>query len=222
MHINIRIEVTPGSARRIAYIALTLLVACLATVAYAVPVTFTNGQKLTAEQLNQNFGDLDAKVIALTTALESKAEKSPALVISEWQKYVPELRTEKNTVVRGQTSSGYYRRVGDSLEATVVASFTVAPETGALWWQFTVPDGLTIDFEKVGEVGDSTVGGGIAQSPTENVALVSYVRSKIGVSAIANGANTIFLNDKVPFEFGGETFVSLYFTVPIVQWGTPK
>lgn len=222
MNINIRIDITPGSARRMAYIALTSLVIGLAAVANAVPVTFVSGQKLTAEQLNKNFGDLDAKIAVLDGALASKADKSQTFVITEWQKYTPELRTEKNVLVAGQTATGYYRRVGDSLEATVFAAFAAAPESGAKWWQFTLPDSLTIDFTKVGEIGDSTVGGGLAQRLTENVVLGAYVRSARGVSAVANGATDVFIDDHTPIDFRDHSFLSIYFTVPIVGWGATQ
>jgi hypothetical protein len=219
MNIDIRIDITPGSARRAAYVGLTLLVLGLAGIASAVPVKFTAGQRLTAEQLNQNFSDLDEKVAALTMVLQSKADKTPSPVVTEWQEYTPELRTDKDALVGGQIVTGYYRRVGDSLEATVVASFTAAPNSGAKCWQVTVPAGLAIDVEKLGGIGTVFVGGGFAQRPEQNnVVLGTYVRTPTGVSAVADGAMRHFLDDDTPIAFGKDASLSLYFTVPIVGW----
>src|SRR5262245_48823810 len=62
----IKIEVKPGTAKRVLTIAGGLaLIAGLVAVANAVPVTFTNGSVLTADQLNSNFGDLEDRVAAL-------------------------------------------------------------------------------------------------------------------------------------------------------------
>jgi hypothetical protein len=218
MNINIRIDITPGTARRVAYMGLTMLAVGFAAVAYAVPVTFVSHRKLTAEQLNENFANLDAQIASLRGALDTKQERSPLPVVTEWQQYTPKLSTDKGALVQGQTTIGYYRRVGDSLEATTFSAFTAAPNSGAKWWQCTLPDGLTIDFKKIGVIGDVTVGGGLAQRLSENVVLGTYIRSATGVTAVANGSSSVFIDDDTPIEFREDAFLSFYFTVPIEGW----
>ena len=222
MNINIRIDITPGTARRVAYMGLTLVVVGFAAAAYAVPVTFVSHQKLTADQLNQNFADLDAQIASLQGALDAKQERAPIPVITEWQRYTPELRTDKDAVVAGQTTIGYYRRVGDSLEVTTLSSFTAAPNSGAKWWQCTLPDGLTIDFEKIGGTGGVIVGGGLAQHPSINVTLGTYIRSARGVTGVANGSSSHYIEDHTPFEFREGATLSFYFTVPIEGWAATQ
>lgn len=218
MNINLRIDITPGSAKRAAYIGLTLLAFGLAGVAYAVPVTFTSHQKLTAEQLNQNFGDLDARVATLSAALALETEQSKVPVITEWQSYTPQLTTWEGNPVTGHTSTGYYRRVGDSIEVRTVSTFTAEPNSGTKkWWQCSIPEGLTIDT-KAGALGETIVGGGAAQRRDQNFVLATYVRSSTGVSAVPNGTASVYINDHNPIDFSNEAYLSFDFTVPIVGW----
>lgn len=219
MNINVRIEITPGTARRVACVALTLLVGGIAAIAYAVPVTFESRQKLTAAQLNQNFGDLEGRVVALSRSIDSKAEKSMVPVVTEWRRYEPELRTNRKVAVREQTTTGYYRRVGDSIEAVTFSAFTAAPNSGATKWLCSLPDGLMMDLEKIGGAGIMTLGGGLAQGVT-NVTLGTYAASATEVSAVASGTASYQINDHSPFDFGNQSSLSLYFTAPIVGWGT--
>ncbi len=219
MNINIRIDLTPGSARRIAYVGLTLLLVGLATVANAVPVKFMSHQKLTAEQLNGNFADLEGRVTALGTALDAKADKARLPAMTEWTPYTPTLLTNKRAAVAGQTTTGYYRRVGDAIEVRTSTAFTSAPASGAVTWQVTLPTGLAIDLSRGGPAGSVTVGGGVAQLGTLNVILAAYVQSSVGVTALANGDNSYYVNDQVPFAFANGATFSLYFTVPIAGWG---
>jgi len=219
VNINIRIELSPGTARRLAYLGLTFLVAGVTTVAYALPVTFVSQHKLTASQLNQNFEDLDARLSAATSALEEKADKQQVAVVTGWKSYTPSLTTDRGDSVDNQSSTGHYRRVGDSLEVRIATKFRAAPQTKAKWWQWGLPDDLTIDGSANGEVAAMTVGGGMAQQgSTENFALGPYISSSKGVSASPAGTGSSLVNETNPVVFQNSGIVTLHFTVPIQGW----
>jgi hypothetical protein len=61
MKIEFRIDVTPGTARRIAIVGTTVILVGVAAVAYASQIRFTSGQTLTAADLNNNFDELYAR-----------------------------------------------------------------------------------------------------------------------------------------------------------------
>jgi len=69
---RITIDVTPGSARRLAIVGATLLVLGVAAVSHAVPVpipdSFTTGLPLTAKQLTSNFDAVEIRLAALEAA----------------------------------------------------------------------------------------------------------------------------------------------------------
>jgi len=68
---NITIEIKPGTVKRLLAIAGGLaLIAGVVTVANAVPVSFSDGNVLTAAQLNANFTDLETRVAALEDSHE--------------------------------------------------------------------------------------------------------------------------------------------------------
>jgi len=219
VNVNIRIDLTPGTARRLAYIGLTLLVGCIATVAYALPVTFVSKQKLTASQLNQNFEDLDTRLSATEAALAAKADKAQVPMITGWATYTPTLTTKEGAAVGNQSSVGYYRRVGDSLEVRIATTFTAAPQSNTLWWQWGLPSDLAIDPSASGRVAGTTIGGGLAQQgSTQTFALGPYVRTSKGISASPAGTGSSFINDSNPVAFGAGAEITLYFTVPIQGW----
>lgn len=215
---NIKINVTPGTARRLCYVGLTMLISGAATVAFAVPVTFVNHQKLTAAQLNQNFADLDAKLAAVSAALELVAARTEAPLVTAWGAYTPELLTDRSAPVLSQTTTGFYRRVGDSLEVRLVTLFTGAPASGAKWWRWSVPNGLTIDLAKTTPDNAVTIGTGLAQQNPSNIVLNCYVVNTNTVSAIPHGNLTYRINDDIPLSFDAGSSVSLFFSVPIEGW----
>jgi microcystin-dependent protein len=63
---QIIIEIKPGTIKRMLFAAVTLAALGTAVVAYAVPVTFKDGDVLTAKQLNDNFAAVDALMPAGT------------------------------------------------------------------------------------------------------------------------------------------------------------
>lgn len=219
MNFNITIDVTPGTARRLAYLGTTLLVLGGTAAAYAVPVTFVSQQKLTAAQLNENFGHLDSRLTEVRDALASKADAQLVPVVTEWQMYSPSLTTSSGIGIANQTTNGYYRRVGDTLEARVYTLFTGAPNSGASWWQWGLPANLAIDSSKVGPNALATVGsGGAYQNPRQSVALGAYVRTSKSVSVSGIGGESPYINDTVPVTFDNGASISFEFSVPIQGW----
>jgi hypothetical protein len=218
MDINIRIDLTPGTARRLGYVGLSLLVSGIATIAYALPVTFVSKQTLTASQLNQNFEDLDTRLTAAISALEAKADNQQVPIISPWGTYAPTVTTNKGAAVQNQASLGYYRRIGDSLEVRITTTIAAPPQSGSPWWQWGLPDDLTIDLARTGPAAETTIGGGLAQQGIQNFALGPYIRSSKGVSASGAGAASSFINDTTPVAFEAGGVITLFFTVPIHGW----
>jgi hypothetical protein len=215
---NLNINVTPGTARRLCYVAATLLISGAATAAFAVPVRFVSQQKLTAAQLNQNFAAVDAKLATVTAALELLSARVDAPIVTTWIAYTPELSTDRNAPVLRQTTTGFYRRVGDSIEVRVVTLFTAAPASGAKGWRWSLPKGLAIDLTKTTPDNAVTIGTGLAQQNPSNIVLNCYVVDTNSISAIPHGNLTYRINDDLPFSFAEGSSISLFFSVPIEGW----
>ena len=222
MNINIRLDITPDSARRLAGLGVTLLVLGGAAAAYAgVPVTFVSQQKLTAAQLNENFADLDGRLTTLNAALAGKGDKGTIPIITPWQSYSPVLTTKQGANVENQTSTGYFRRVGDTLEARFFTLFTGAPNSGSPWWQWGLPDGLKIDLLKVGPIAYLSVGHGSASSASAEQGLLdAYVRSAQTVTA--GGSELPYVTDTMPVVFDGGAVITLDIKVPIEGWSVTE
>lgn len=218
MDLNIRIHVTPGTARRLIYVGVTLLLGVAATTAYAVPNTFVSGQTLTAAQLNQNFTDLDSRLGAIEDSLARKVEGSGVPIVTEWTAYSPHVTTKEGLLVEHQSTSGMYRRVGDSLQVHVETKFDAPPETGSVWWQWSLPRGMAADETKLGLPGAATIGVGSLREGSNNFVLAVYVRSSSGVSASAGGVATPYINDTTPVAFQASSEIALEFTIPIQGW----
>jgi hypothetical protein len=217
--LNITIDVTPGTARRLIWITLTLLVAGIAGAAYAVPVTFVSQQRLTAQQLNQNFQDLDVRLNEVSAALAEKARQDEVPIITEWQAYTPAFTSKEGVEVSNQITKGYYRRVGDTLEVRAYTAFDGPPNSGSQWWAWGLPEDLTIDFDKAGPGGHTSLGhGGAYPSGALAIALDCYARTSRSISATGAGSESPYFNDTTPFVVGAGDQIAIVFTVPIQGW----
>lgn len=217
MNINIKVEITAGTTRRLAYLGLTLLIFGISAAAYALPARFMSHERLTAAQLNEHFGALDERITAASSSLTEKAEKSQVPIVSEWTSYSPTLATNKSDPVAAQTTQGYYRRVGDTLEARLFTEFTAPPNSEALWWMWSLPEGLTIDSSKVGAVGLFSIGTAFTECDEVDFPMMVYVRKPQAVSAAPPGAND-FINDTSPCAYAANANIVLQFSVPIQGW----
>jgi hypothetical protein len=220
VNVRITIDLTPGTARRLAWLSASLLLLGGAAVAYAVPNTFVSQQKLTAAQLNENFGHIDAQLTEVGNALSSKAEAEQIPVLTEWVAYSPILTTNKGIVVANQVTTGFYRRVGDALEARVSTRFLGPPASGAVWWQWSLPNGLTIDTDKVGPVGVDALGSGTVSNGSSPLWMVaSYMRSSVGISISPANSASFHISDTSPVTLDKDALISFEFRVPIEGWG---
>jgi hypothetical protein len=155
---------------------------------------------------------------ASTADTATQAANAP--IVSAWQSYTPVMETSAGVAVAAATSTGKYRRVGDSMEAIVITTFQAAPATGTSYYEWTLPPNLTIDATKeLSPIAWSIVGGGIVQQgANNNVALATYARNTTSVAAIPNGGSIYYVNDTVPIAFGAGGSINLFFTVPIAGW----
>src|SRR5881394_1608404 len=60
--IRIQFRIDRASVRRALVVGGSLVLFAVAGVTFAVPVTFTDGNVLTAQQLNDNFADLEQRI----------------------------------------------------------------------------------------------------------------------------------------------------------------
>jgi hypothetical protein len=131
------------------------------------------------------------------------------------------MKTNADAVVTAATSTGRYRRVGDSAEVIIQTKFSSTPSTGASWYHWTLPAGLVIDTAKQ-TTGGPTIGAGAASGTSVNqqTDLNIYVRTSSTVSA--GGTGFWYVNDSTPLTFAANFQFDLYFTVPIVGWTTTQ
>ena len=170
------------------------------------------GDPLTSAKLNSNFQGHEDRLAAIEAAVP---------VITEWQPYTPALTVNQTTVTVGNTTTvGAWRRVGDSAEVTIKTTFSDTPGTGAAFYSWSLPPGLSFDLAKLDSMGGYLGGGMTNQGLGNNVALSVYDRSPTTVSLTANGAVTYYVNDTVPFLWGGSDtgYVYFRFTAPIDGW----
>ena len=211
---NITFNIDGRSLRTVARRGMILSALLLTTTVSAVPKTWDANDVLTADDLNGNFADVDARILAAENATPT---------ITEWASYTPTLTTNTNVAVAGATSIGSWRRVGDSVEVRLKTVFAGPPQSGATWWHWSLPPGLTVDSAKLGigqvlNTGDY-VGGGVAgQGPSNAFALSVYVRTPTTVSASANASSIYYINDTTPLTWSTSGAMAIQFTVPIAGW----
>ena len=139
--------------------------------------------------------------------------------MSDWTAYTPTGGWTTNT-----TYSGYYRRVGDSMEITAKALLTGAPNAASL--TINIPSGFTIDTTKLFTSGSASgvilarasgshSGSGYifsAQYSSTSSVLITY-QSSVG----ANGAAVDATN---PLTWASTDEVEVVFVVPITGWSS--
>lgn len=139
-------------------------------------------------------------------------------VPSVWTAYTPTGAWVANT-----TYTGFWRRVGDSLE--VSASVVVSGAPTAATFTLTVPSGLVVDTAKLPSTSQLTTLG-VVDVRDDSAAIVypGLVRyaSTTTVNAFAAGSTTTSnltaVGQTVPFTFANLDTVKLRFSVPITGW----
>jgi hypothetical protein len=190
-------------------VAIGVVVVSVGALVYAsVPHTFVPNEPLTAANLNSNFAGLDTRV----GTLETNAAAMPT--ITRWAAYTPTVSSGGGAAIATQTSTGFWRRVGDTVEISIDTMFTACSAAGSLRW--SLPAGVVPDATKLAFV-NMLVGTGLTYGP-------AGIR---GLYAIAQGASPFIIPDLTTGGGGGITCndigiggvdTRLTFSLPVQGW----
>ena len=138
--------------------------------------------------------------------------------ITDWVSYTPTGSWVSNT-----TYTGYWRRIGDSLEAQVKVATSGAPTSATL--TVNLPSGLTIDTAKLTNSATllNTLGQGAASDSGSTYILSTSYNSTTSVVAVyqnSTGGSETVVTQAAPFTFGASDYVVLSFKVPILGWSS--
>lgn len=144
------------------------------------------------------------------------APYGPAL--TDWVSFTPTGSWSTNT-----TYTGYYRRVGDSLEVDVTVSTSGAPTAATL--TINIPNGLSIDSTKLTSPTYYKLGSGVlrqtGQTPLyvryNNATSVTITYPSVSGANIEPGNN---VDSTHPAAFGAGNNLEVRFLVPIVGWSS--
>lgn len=141
-------------------------------------------------------------------------------ILPGWTAYTPASAWSTNT-----TMTGFWRRVGDSIEVQVKASLSGAPNAGTTW-TVGLPSGLTFDSARTVTSltygVDAIPGNGVANdNGSTSYKITPMLQSSTAVRALfqsnASGAMS-FVSDTAPFSFGNTDFLTVWFSGPITNW----
>lgn len=206
----------PHWAVRVVEIGAPIAIVLAAGVALATPKKFSAGQTLTDTDLNFNFSDLDSRLSVVEGAIP---------VMTAWATYSVALTdgpagpTVPVAIDNQSSSTGYWRRVGDSVEVRIEVRVPKCQSfNDALY--FSLPPGLTIDTAKIPfytTVGNSMVGKGPAQitNPTVLAPLpnaLDKVVLQTQTSGVAVGCSDV----------GDGGWTRFQYSVPIQGWSVTK
>jgi hypothetical protein len=139
--------------------------------------------------------------------------KSNGPYISDWTAYTPTGAWVANT-----TFSGFWRRVGDTMEVYCKAVTSGAP-TSALF-SCSLPSGYTIDTNKISTSTLSIYGQASAwDNGIANYSGFVIYASTTTVNVIDDNAGT-YWTQAAPFTFGANDEIKAYFKVPITGWSS--
>lgn len=145
--------------------------------------------------------------------------------VTDWVSYTPTFTGTSNGLAwTNSTTTGYWRRVGDSAEIWIYTTFSAAPTTGTGNFQWGLPSGLSIDTTKDPTSGANYGYGSGRDSGTTGNREVYFV-SRNGTTAVTltgrtdAGVDTTW-NATAPFTMGASDNVTLTFTVPISGWSS--
>ena len=145
-------------------------------------------------------------------------------IITEWQNY-----TSSGAWTTNATYSGKWRRVGGQLEVQGKIALTGTPGGGANP-TFSLPPGLSVDFSRLGDTGNSDLLGfatlfdagtntyvaGIVPATSTTVLINSLsVRTHTGTVGTDLGSS---VSKTFPFTFTSSDAIVVNFSVPVVGW----
>jgi hypothetical protein len=146
----------------------------------------------------------------------------PSAIITAWQSYTPTGSWVSNT-----TYTGYWRRVGDTMEVRAKATTSGAPTNTSL--TMSLPSGYLIDTTKI-----SSATAGFASQLGEAVAVDASTAIYFG-SVVYNDTSSVYgyvagsastysnaanFSSTAPFTFGAADSVEFKFKVPIAGWSS--
>ena len=132
--------------------------------------------------------------------------------ISDWQSYTPVI-----TNVTTSATSGFWRRVGSSMEFIVRYAASAAP-SGVV--QIPLPTGYTINTAALanGSSGDDTFGVAVEYPATGNIWTGTVVYATTTTVKIISDNRANFWNATIPYAGANTDRVFIRATVPIAEW----
>jgi hypothetical protein len=178
------LELLPRTRRLATFFAIGVLALGGAAIAYAgVPRTWSDGDRLTALDLNGNFAALDGRVTSV--------EQAPPPTITAWASYTPTVTENGLDAGGSQTTTAFWRRVGDTVEVRFVTTIASCTSFGQLNW--SLPADVHLDATKTASF--ESVGGGLAYGPGTN----NLVRTTVATAEVSGGVS----RDTVALEMDG-------------------
>jgi hypothetical protein len=120
----------------------------------------------------------------IATALGALASSVSAIqvpIITEWAPYTPTLLAGGEDLSTSTTSSGFWRRVGDTMEVQISTTFNTCPSPGGeVYWY--LPTTNTVDIKKSPQF--ASLGSGVASLGTANEVLTLNVTSQGAASYV--------------------------------------
>lgn len=150
--------------------------------------------------------------------------------IGDWQQYSPVLFGSSNGLqFTNNTCTGFWRRVGDSIEVNATVAFTGAPGTGTGHFRLTLPAGIAIDTMKLASVSNSGMSAGYLDdngtgrfSAVVNNAPGDIFGGANSVRFTAIDSTTILsqVNATNPFTWANGDSIVASFMMPVVGWSS--
>ncbi len=142
-------------------------------------------------------------------------------ITTEWKSYTPTLTGLTNGLAyTNATNTGFWRRVGDSVELDIRTSFTGTPGTGTGAFQWAIPSGLVVDTSKITAASSLKVIGSATYTDAGtnfSIAQATYM-STTTIGALSTAAADNF-TPTVPITWASSDSINLRALVPIVGWG---
>jgi hypothetical protein len=152
----------------------------------------------------------DALTLRLDDVKITKRTTAKGMAGSDWIAYTPTLNNATNA-----SASGYWRRVGDSIEVKAVATYSGAGHASS--FTISLPAGLNFDSSK-GAGSTSRDAAGIANWYDDSVSGYNWLGARqVGTNAVGIGSTTAFLSSS---SFAANDSVYVLFSGPIVGWSS--
>lgn len=138
------------------------------------------------------------------------------ITVTDWTSYTP------TGGLTNATYTGMWRRIGDTMEVMVKASFTGTPTGTSL--TFTIPSGFTIDTTKLNSAyAPQILGSGnlFSNTSTAYISWPAYANTTtIEAKAVVSATPTTYtpVTPTVPFTIASTSIASENFLIPIVGW----